>query len=336
MIGIRNSKPKIDSVFPPAALPGGCLEIRGSRLGVQAEAQPEVYFDNACGRLVAHTAERLLVNVPEEANSGEFSIVVGKARSAPCQFHLGHLRALDMHPVANPALDAAGNIYTTESGARGKQTSVSVYKIGPDDGLAPFVKGIVNPTGLLFRPDGTLLVSSRHEGTVYAVSPEGQLETFAEGMGVATGLALDAEENVYVGDRSGTVFKISKNRKIYVFATLEPSVAAYHLAIGPDGNLFVSAPTTSSFDAIHRIDGDGNVQAWKRGFGRPQGLAFDAKGRLHLCASYRGKRGVFRVPETGSPEQVVSGQGIVGLAFAGNGDIVVVTGTAVYQIDNPG
>ncbi len=52
-------------------------------------------------------------------------------------------------------------------------------------------------------------------------------------MGVATGIAFDSEQNLYVGDRTGTVFKISQNRQIFVFATIEPSMAAYHLAFWP-------------------------------------------------------------------------------------------------------
>ena len=40
------------------------------------------------------------------------------------------------------------------------------------------------------------------------------MEVFAQGMGIATGLAIDGDENVYVGDRTGTVFKISPDRKI--------------------------------------------------------------------------------------------------------------------------
>ena len=53
-------------------------------------------------------------------------------------------------------------------------------------------------------------------------------------MGIATGIAFDREENLYVGDRSGTIFKISPSREIFVFATLEPSLAAYHLAFHPE------------------------------------------------------------------------------------------------------
>ena len=158
------------------------------------------------------------------------------------------------------------------------------------------------------------------------------MEVFAEGMGVATGLAMDAKGNIYVGDRTGTIFKISPGPKIFVFATLEPSVAAYHLAASPDGNLFVTAPTTSSFDAVYRIDPDGNVTAWRRGFGRPQGIAFDAAGRLHLCASYRGQRGIFRLAGRSGIEQVVSGHGIVGLAFDAGGSMVVATGDSVYRV----
>ena len=167
---------------------------------------------------------------------------------------------------------------------------------------------------------------------IYEATPHGDLEVFAEGMGVATGLAMDASENIYVGDRTGTIFKISPGPKIFVFATLEPSVAAYHLAAGPDGNLFVSAPTTSSFDSVYRIDQEGNVTVWRRGFGRPQGIAFDAAGRLHLCASYRGQRGIFRLAGRTGIEHVVSGQGIVGLAFDPFGAMVVATGDSVYRV----
>src|SRR6266481_4546130 len=50
-------------------------------------------------------------------------------------------------------------------------------------------------------------------------------------VGVATGIVFDPEGNLYVGDRSGTIFKVSRQRQIYVFATLESSISAYHLAL---------------------------------------------------------------------------------------------------------
>ncbi len=107
--------------------------------------------------------------------------------------------------------------------------------------------------------------------------------------------------NLYVGDRSGTIFKISPSRQIFVFATLEPSIAAYHLAIGPDGYLYVTGPTTSSFDCVHRISHEGEVETFYRGLGRPQGLAFDAMA-VSTCASVAGRKGVVRIdPDRAAP-----------------------------------
>jgi sugar lactone lactonase YvrE len=146
-----------------------------------------------------------------------------------------------------------------------------------------------------------------------------------EGMGVATGMVFDPEGNLYVGDRSGTIFKISPQRQIYVFATLEPSLAAYHLAFGPEGFLYVTGPTTSSFDSIVSISHDGRVERFYRGLGRPQGMAFDNHGNLYVAASLGGRRGVVRVSPDAKAELFLSGPAIVGLAFTPANALILAT-----------
>ncbi len=327
-----DSGPQIESVSPPAAISGGLLELRGRDLTSSAGEQPVVRFGGVKGRLVVGGPRRAVVAVPREAEHGSLVVEAGGYESAPHPCSLGFILAENLHPVAAPAVDIHGNVFTTRSGSRGEKLPVSVFKIDLEGNVKPFISDIVNPTGLAFLADGRLLISSRHTGTIYGVTPDSQMEIYAEGMGAATGLAVDREENVYVGDRTGTVFKISPSRQIYVYATLEPSVAAFHLAYGPDDHLYVSGPTTSSFQCIYRIDPNGRVTEHCCGFGRPQGVAFDAAGRLHLCASHRGRYGVFRLNGDASVEQVVSGPGIVGLAFAHNRDMLVTTTSAVYRI----
>ena len=136
-----------------------------------------------------------------------------------------------------------------------------------------------------------------------------------------------------MGDRSGTVFKISRSRQIYVFATLEPSIAAYHLAFGPEGYLYITGPTTSSFDCVHRISRAGEVETFYRGLGRPQGLAFDASGRLYVAASYQGHRGIIRIDANRNAEYFLSGQGIVGLAFAPGNAMILATHNALFRVE---
>jgi sugar lactone lactonase YvrE len=151
-------------------------------------------------------------------------------------------------------------------------------------------------------------------------------------MGIATGIAFDRQQNLYVGDRSGTIFKIARDRQTFVFSTLEPSVSAYHLAFGPDQSLYVTGPTTSSYDAIFRIDPHGDSSVFFRGLGRPQGLAFDANGNLYVVASLAGRRGVVRITPDGQASVCVSGQNLVGLCFTQGRAAILATTSAVYHL----
>ena len=132
-----------------------------------------------------------------------------------------------------------------------------------------------------------MYVSSRYDGAVYRVAPNGTMTTYAEGMGVATGIAFDREQSLYVGDRNGTIFKISRDQQIFVFATLEPSVSAYHLAFGPKGDLFVTGPTTSSRRRIQDRSQRNRQLPSTKAWDVRKDLAFDVDGNLYVAASLR-------------------------------------------------
>ncbi len=322
---------RIDRVVPEAALPGGEFTIRGSNLG--GAVRPDVLFGEAMGSVVVGSGNLVIAKVPESKSFGD--LVVRREGEQSNAYHcaIGIQIADSLHPVANPAADAEGNIYATFSGSRGQQTAVSVYKIDLNYDCRPFATGIMNATGLAFDQDGLLYVSSRNDGIIYQITPEGAMSTFVEGMGVATGLAFDPAGNLYVGDRSGTIFKINPGRDVFVFATLEPSIAAYHLAFGPDGYLYVTGPTTSSFDSIQRISPSGDSELFYRGLGRPQGLAFDREGNLYCAASYSGRRGVVRINPQREPAHFLSGNGIVGLCLLPSRAMAVATNNSIYRVD---
>jgi sugar lactone lactonase YvrE len=325
--------PKIESVKPAAALPGGEVLIKGSGFGMRNHARPRVQFGPAEGSLVLAAERSLIARVPEGASGGVVRVKMGSIESAPFPIALGVQVADNLHPVANPAVDAEGNVFVTFSGQRGQKVPVSLYKITSNHTVKPFITEMMNPSGLALDHNGYLFVSCRNDGTIHRVSPDGRAMQWVEGMGVATGLAFDKNGDLYVGDRSGTIFKIGPDREIFVFATLEPSLSAYHLAFSPAGELFVTGPTTSSFDRVYRISSGGEVSEFFRGLGRPQGIAFDKSGNLYVAASLAGKRGVVRITPDAQAELVLSGSTIVGLAILPTHRAMITTTNALYTLD---
>ena len=221
----------------------------------------------------------------------------------------------------------------TYSGPRGQRVPVSLYKVTANYSVKPFITTLLNPSGLALDRQGNLFVSCRNDGTIHRVTREGRAEQWIEGMGIATGIAFDRADNLYVGDRSGTIFKISPSREVFVFATMEPSIAAYHLAFHPICELYVTGPTTSSFDRVYRISQGGEVNVFFRGLGRPQGLAFDRDGNLFVAASYGGRRGIVRITPQARADVVLSGSGLVGLALQPSGRAILATTGSLFTLD---
>jgi hypothetical protein len=329
----NNGIPRIERVTPAAAIPSGEVAIHGSGFTPRGNARPRVHFGEAEGSLLVSTDSFLIARVPEGAASGTVRVATSRAESPPHPISIGVQIADNLHPVSNPAVDAQGNIYVTFSGQRGKRVPVSLYKITPNYVVKPFVTELMNPSGLALDRAGVLYVSCRNDGTIHRVTPDGRSQRWLEGMGIATGIAFDADDNLYVGDRSGTVFKISADRQVFVFATLEASIAAFHLAFSLAGDLYVTGPTTSSFDRVYRITAGGDVSDFYRGLGRPQGMAFDRDGNLYVAASLSGRRGIVRVTPEQKAEVVLSGSGVVGLALLPTRRAVVATTNALFSLD---
>jgi sugar lactone lactonase YvrE len=178
-----------------------------------------------------------------------------------------------------------------------------------------------------------MFVTSRLDGTVYRVTAFKEAVPFARNLGIATGLAFDRSGTMYVGDRSGPIYKVNGIGEEKVWVQLEPSVSAYHLAWGPDDALYVTGPTVTSSDVIYRISDQGKIDIFYKGLGRPQGLAFDQEGNLYVAASLRGRRGIVKIsPEGQKAEIVVAGMNLVGLAFSGTGDMAVASIDSVHSL----
>ncbi len=323
----------LSSLRPGLAIEGARVSIFGSGFPTETPNLPGVTIDGIAARVVFASPSRFDVLVPAVRVEGPAAVqVVGVEGEGT--LGVGVAIATGLHQVDSPVVDQDGNLYVTYSGTRGQQLPVSVFRVGANGTRETYSSGIVNPTSMAMDDEGRLLVSSRFEGTVYRVTADGTAEVFATDLGVACGLASAPDGTLFVGDRSGNIFAVDRTGRATRFATLPPSVAAYHLALGRDA-LFVTAPTLAPNDAVYRVGLDGRIDVLTREFGRPQGLAVAPDGTLYVVEALAGASGLYRLTDDGVARLVVAAPGLIGVAFDRHGGLIVCSNDTAYRLPRP-
>ena len=329
------STAELTALDPLRVIEGGRLWLRGTGLPVPTAHEELCWIGGVPARAVFAAPDRMAVEVPAGVEGGHTEVKVPWLPGATLFVDVGTLVATGLHQVDNPAIDRHGRVYLTYSGSRGQQAPVSIFRVTRSGGpREPFVTGIVNATSMAFGPDERLYVSSRFDGTVYRVSDGGDTEVVASDLGLACGLAFAPDGTLFVGDRSGTIFHIDGKGRTETLATLPASIAAFHLAMGPDQWLYVTGPTLATYDRVYRVSLTGTVETVDETFGRPQGLAFDREGTLHVVEALAGSSGVFQLRSSGKT-LVISGPRLVGIAFGADGDAVVTSSDTAYRFVPP-
>src|SRR6266850_2158159 len=155
--------------------------------------------------------------------------------------------------------------------------------------------------------------------SIFRVTPEGTREPFSSGIVNATSMAIGPDTRLYVSSRfEGAVYRVAAD------GTPE-QVAADHLAMSPEGELHVTAPTLGTYDPIYKINRRGQITTIASSLGRPQGLAFGADGRLYVIDALAGSSGLHRLEPDGAFTPVVAGGTLVGVAFGPAGELVVTS-----------
>ncbi len=325
------------AISPRWAAPGGRLTVDGGPFPAAKDGPPHVSIGGQPVHVLTASAYRLRVTVPQ-GPSGDADVRIDGIDRAVGTVRVAVPLATGIHQVDSPAFDGLGRLYATQSGARGVNVPVPLYRIDRQGAREPVAAAIHNPTSITLGPDGAMYISSRFEHAVYRLTPDDRAEMYASELGVPTGLAFGPDGSLFVGDRSGSILRVSPRREVETFATLPASVAAFHLAFGPRGDLFVSAPTLASHDPVYRITPDRAVDVFRDGFGRPQGLAFDEHGDLYIVDALAGAAGLFRVradDPAEPPELVLSAPALVGVAIDPQGGLVLASNDVIWRLDVP-
>jgi sugar lactone lactonase YvrE len=328
--------PAITAVEPSWALPGARVTLVGAHFPLPADGPPHVLVDASDARVVSASPRRIRVVIPTEAAGGPSTVRIDELPGESARVDVARVLTTDVHQVDSPAFDRLGRLYVTQSGGRDAKVAVPLYRIGFDGAREPLAIDVANPTSLARAPDGAIYVSSRFDGHVHRLTADDRAELYVTEVGVPTGLAFAPDGTLFIGDRSGSILRVSPDRQVDTFASLPPSVAAFHLAYGPDQCLYVTAPTLSTRDALYRITPDRMVSVVTDAFGRPQGLAFDSTGALFVVDALAGAAGLYRLDVAQPhpvPELVMSAVALVGVAFDPAGGVVLASNDTIWKLD---
>lgn len=340
----KTSSPAELIAHPLRAVPGARVSIRAAHLVLPIDGLPHVLVGDKDARVVAASPRGVTIIIPADADPGEQIIRIDEMPGVTGRVIVGAVFATDVHQVDSPVFDREGRLYATRSGSRDAKPQVPLFRIAPDGTKTPLEVEIGNPTSLAIGPDGWLYISSRFDGTVYRLNIDGtgdggrgtiDVERYVSELGVATGLAFSPAGDLYVGDRSGTIFRVRPDRQVETYATLPASVAAFHLAYGPDDCLYVAAPTLATHDAIYRISPERLVDVVTDKFGRPQGIAFDAHGDFYVVDALAGSAGLFRLDvaaDAADPELIVAAPTLIGVAFSADAAVLASNDT-IWKLD---
>lgn len=319
-------------------MPGGRVAISGVHLPVPAEAPPHVFVGAHPARVVGASPQAVRFVVPPEAEGGTLPVRIDEAPGETAYLEVGRVFTTGVDQVDSPAFDASGRLCVTLSGGRDKKVPVPIYRLARDGAREPLPVQIPNPTSMALGPDGALYISSRFDGQVFRLGAEDRIEVFASELGVPTGIAFAPDGTLLVGDRSGSILRVLADRRVEVYASMPASIAAFHLAFGPDDCLYLTAPTFATHDVVYRVTPDRAVETVYDGFGRPQGLAFDDAGVLYVVEALAGMTGLYRlnpdrVPAV--PELVLSAPALVGVAIDPEGGLVLASNDTIWRLDVP-
>jgi hypothetical protein len=209
---------RVSAIRPIAAIEGGRITIDGVDFPIEQDELPAVHIGDVRARVVYVSSDRIAAIVPAGLEGGSLPLRIDGVPGDGDHVNIAGAFATGLHQVDNPAFDRDGNMYVTYSGMRGQQVPVSIFRVRPNGTRETFSSGVVNPTSMAVSPDGALFVSSRFEGTVYRVLDDGAVEPFATDLGVACGLAFDKNGVLFVGDRSGTIFRVERTGKTSALA----------------------------------------------------------------------------------------------------------------------
>ena len=180
-------------------------------------------------------------------------------------------------PGGQPGLRRPGRLYVTHSGTRGIKVPVPLFRVRADGGTRAVAVDIAEPHVDGARAGRRAVRVEPVRGARLSVTTDDRVEVYATELGVPTGLAFGADGTLFVGDRSGSIFRVSPDGASRRSRRCRRAWRRFIWRSGPTTGSVRHGADAGVARRVYRITPDRLVDVVCDGFGRPQGLAFDQR-----------------------------------------------------------
>jgi gliding motility-associated-like protein len=199
------------------------------------------------------------------------------------------------------AVDAAGNIYTLNSGSGATFRKISIT----DNSVSVIANGysVSSPTGLTVDATGYYMYYSKTTSVTRMEVDAGYSTTISNGYTSATGIAINKAGDILISDNTG-IYRIpagtsSNLPKANLGGVYIPGFTSnYGFTIGNAGETFI---TDYAAKQLKRVDATGTVTTIATGFIGPKWVTSDNSGNIYISDNNgtSSSTTVYRVSQTG-------------------------------------
>ena len=213
---------------------------------------------------------------------------------------------------AGIAIDAAGNVYTSNAGS----DSDNVSKIAPDGTSTILATAGSTPRQIAIAATGNVYTSNYNANTVSKIAPDGTSSILGTTGSNPYGIALDAGGNVYTANSgSDTVSRIAPDGTSSILGTT--GSRPWGIALDAGGNVYTANALSND---VSKITPDGISTIFGTTDITPLGIALDAAGNVYT--TNRDSDTVSKIAPDGTSSILgTTGSGPLGIALDAAGNV---------------
>ncbi len=159
-----------------------------------------------------------------------------------------------------------------------------------------------------------------------------ETEIFSQGLGSVFGLAINSLGEIFVGDQTGSLFKVDSTGRASFYASIPETFKGYHFIISPDDKLYISIPSSVGKNYIYKLNDDRVIEPFLETMNILGGIAFDKSGNFFWVENSREEGIVYMINNEGEKRKIVTGSFILGLTFDNEGDLIITDLHSLYRI----